>query len=75
MRSTTSTQFNLTVLNLGQHIVALEGTEASYCTASGMSAITAVLLQLVGQEAMSWPLSAYMVGPIPYCQGFIYNFA
>nr|CAD1818007.1 unnamed protein product [Ananas comosus var. bracteatus] len=37
-----------TVLNLGRLMAALEGTEAAYCTASGMSAIAAVLLQLVG---------------------------
>lgn len=29
-------------------MAALECTEAAYCTASGMSAITAVLLHLVG---------------------------
>ncbi|KAJ4774478.1 Cystathionine gamma-lyase [Rhynchospora pubera] len=43
-----SRQFNPTVLNLGRQMAALEGTEAAYCTASGMSAITVVLLQLVG---------------------------
>ncbi|KAF3321375.1 methionine gamma-lyase-like protein [Carex littledalei] len=43
-----SRQFNPTVLNLGRQMASLEGTEAAYCTASGMSAITAVLLQLVG---------------------------
>ncbi|KAJ4774479.1 Cystathionine gamma-lyase [Rhynchospora pubera] len=43
-----SRHFNPTVLNLGRQMAALEGTEAAYCTASGMSAITAVLLQLVG---------------------------
>ncbi|XP_020093817.1 methionine gamma-lyase [Ananas comosus] len=43
-----SRHFNPTVLNLGRQMAALEGTEAAYCTASGMSAIAAVLLQLVG---------------------------
>ncbi|KAL9253619.1 Methionine gamma-lyase-like protein [Drosera capensis] len=39
---------NPTVLNLGRLMAALEGTEAAYCTASGMAAISSVLLQLVG---------------------------
>ncbi|GAB2274221.1 hypothetical protein Dimus_008988 [Dionaea muscipula] len=43
-----SRHFNPTVLNLGRQMAALEGTEAAYCTASGMSAISSVLLQLVG---------------------------
>ncbi|KAL9258388.1 Methionine gamma-lyase-like protein [Drosera capensis] len=43
-----SRHFNPTVLNLGRKMAALEGTEAAYCTASGMSAISSVLLQLVG---------------------------
>jgi methionine-gamma-lyase len=42
-----SRHFNPTVLNLGRQMAALEGTEAAYCTASGMSAIAAVLLQLL----------------------------
>lgn len=37
-----SRHFNPTVLNLGRHMAALEGTEAAYCTASGMSAISSV---------------------------------
>lgn len=41
-----SRHFNPTVLNLGRLMAALEGTEAAYCTASGMSAVSAVLLQL-----------------------------
>ncbi|KAE8708550.1 Methionine gamma-lyase [Hibiscus syriacus] len=41
-----SRHFNPTVLNLGRLMAALEGTEAAYCTASGMSAISSVLLQL-----------------------------
>lgn len=32
-----SRHFNPTVLNLGRQMAALEGTEAAYCTASGMS--------------------------------------
>lgn len=43
-----SRHFNPTVLNLGRLMAAMEGTEAAYCTASGMSAISSVLLQLVG---------------------------
>lgn len=42
-----SRHFNPTVLNLSRQIAALEGTEAAYCTASGMSAISSVLLHLV----------------------------
>ncbi|MCC7032277.1 MAG: aminotransferase class I/II-fold pyridoxal phosphate-dependent enzyme [Acidobacteria bacterium] len=38
--------FNPTVHALGRQLAALEGAEAAYCTASGMSAISAVLLQL-----------------------------
>ncbi|KAM3379905.1 methionine gamma-lyase-like [Capsicum galapagoense] len=38
--------FNPTVLNLSRLMAALEGTEAAYCTSSGMSAISSVILQL-----------------------------
>ncbi|MCX4025232.1 aminotransferase class I/II-fold pyridoxal phosphate-dependent enzyme [Endozoicomonas sp. SM1973] len=38
--------FNPTVYNLGQQLAALEGTDAGYCTASGMSAISSTLIQL-----------------------------
>ncbi|MHC5024409.1 MAG: aminotransferase class V-fold PLP-dependent enzyme [Planctomycetota bacterium] len=38
--------FNPTVYVLGRELAALEGTEAGYCTASGMSAIAAVIMQL-----------------------------
>jgi methionine-gamma-lyase len=38
--------FNPTVFNLGKQLAALEGTEAAYCTASGMAAISATLMQL-----------------------------
>lgn len=38
--------FNPTVYVLGRQIAALEGAQAGYCTASGMSAISAALLQL-----------------------------
>lgn len=41
-----SRHFNPTVLNLGRQMAAMEGTEAAYCTSSGMSAISAALLQL-----------------------------
>ncbi|CAL5374799.1 unnamed protein product [Camellia sinensis] len=43
-----SRHFNPTVLNLGRQMAALEGTEKAYCTSSGMSAISSVLLQLCG---------------------------
>ena len=36
--------FNPTVYNLGRQLAALEGTEAAYCTSSGMAAISAALL-------------------------------
>jgi methionine-gamma-lyase len=38
--------FNPTVYNLGRQMAALEGTEAAYCAASGMGAISAVMLCL-----------------------------
>jgi len=38
--------FNPTVYVLGRQLAALEGTQAGYCTASGMSAISAVVMQL-----------------------------
>lgn len=38
--------FNPTVYVLGRQVAALEGAEAGYCTASGMSAISSVLMQL-----------------------------
>ena len=41
-----SRHFNPTVLNLSRQMAALEGTEAAYCTSSGMSAISSLLLQL-----------------------------
>ncbi|CAA0843243.1 Methionine gamma-lyase [Striga hermonthica] len=41
-----SRHFNPTVLNLSRLLAALEGTEAAYCTASGMSAIVSVLVQV-----------------------------
>jgi len=44
-----SRHFNPTVLNLSRLMAALEGTEAAYCTASGMSAISVVLMQLCSQ--------------------------
>jgi len=37
--------FNPTVYNLGRQLAALEGTEAAYCTSSGMGAITAAILE------------------------------
>ncbi|PKI64358.1 hypothetical protein CRG98_015218 [Punica granatum] len=41
-----SRHFNPTVLNLGRQMAALEGTEAAYCTASGMAAISSVLMEM-----------------------------
>ncbi|KAJ8632383.1 hypothetical protein MRB53_025719 [Persea americana] len=41
-----SRHFNPTVLNLSRQMAAIEGTEAAYCTASGMAAISSVLLQI-----------------------------
>jgi len=38
--------FNPTVFNLGRQMAALAGTEAGYCTASGMAAISGALLGL-----------------------------
>lgn len=38
--------FNPTVHNLGRQMAALAGTDAAYCTASGMGAISAVMLCL-----------------------------
>ncbi len=37
--------FNPTVYNLGRQLAALEGTQAAYCTSSGMGAITAAILE------------------------------
>lgn len=41
-----SRHYNPTVLNLSRQMAAMEGTQAAYCTASGMSAISSVLMQL-----------------------------
>lgn len=38
--------FNPTVYNLGRQLAALEGTGAAYCAASGMGAISAVVMAL-----------------------------
>ena len=38
--------FNPTVYVLGKQVAALEGAQAGYCTASGMSAIAATVMQL-----------------------------
>jgi methionine-gamma-lyase len=40
--------FNPTVYVLGKQVAALEGAEAGYCTASGMSAVAATVMQLSG---------------------------
>ncbi len=41
--------FNPTVSNLGAQIAAIDGAEAGYCCASGMAAISSVILQLCDQ--------------------------
>ncbi|MDJ0749602.1 MAG: aminotransferase class I/II-fold pyridoxal phosphate-dependent enzyme [Woeseiaceae bacterium] len=47
--------FNPTVYNLGRQMAALAGTDAAYCTASGMGAISAVVLCLcnAGDEVVA----------------------
>jgi methionine-gamma-lyase len=47
--------FNPTTYVLGRYLAALEGTDAAYATASGMSAITATIMQLCrpGDEVVS----------------------
>jgi len=40
--------FNPTVYVLGRQVAALEGAEAGYCSASGMSAIAGAIMQLCG---------------------------
>lgn len=47
--------FNPTVYNLGRQMAALAGTEAAYCSASGMGAISAVILCLcnAGDEVVA----------------------
>jgi methionine-gamma-lyase len=42
--------FNPTVHNLGRQLAALEGTEAAYCTASGMGAIASTLLAICNAD-------------------------
>ncbi len=47
--------FNPTVYNLGRQMAALEGTAAGYCTASGMAAISGVIMCLcnAGDEVVA----------------------
>ncbi len=47
--------FNPTVYNLGRQMAALAGTEAAYCTASGMGAIASVIFALcdAGDEVVA----------------------
>lgn len=47
--------FNPTVYNLGRQMAALEGTAAAYCTASGMAAISGVIMSLcnAGDEVVA----------------------
>ncbi len=42
--------FNPTVYVLGRELAAIEGTEAGYCSASGMSAIACTIMQLAGHD-------------------------
>lgn len=42
-----SRHYNPTVLHLARQLAALEGTEAAYCTSSGMAAISSTIMQLV----------------------------
>ncbi|XP_042514111.1 methionine gamma-lyase-like isoform X2 [Macadamia integrifolia] len=41
-----SRHFNPTVMNLSRQMAALEGTEAAYCTSSGMAAISSAIMQI-----------------------------
>lgn len=47
--------FNPTVYTLGRYLAAMEGTEAAYCTSSGMGAISAAVMQHLepGDEVVS----------------------
>ena len=47
--------FNPTVYTLSRYLAAMEGTEAAYCAASGMGAISSAVIQLVrpGDEIVS----------------------
>ena len=42
--------YNPTIRVLGRQLAALEGTEAAYCTASGLSAVSAVVQQLCSKD-------------------------
>ena len=42
--------FNPTVYVLGKQLASLEGAQDGYCSASGMSAISSVIMQLCGQD-------------------------
>ncbi|XP_042480253.1 methionine gamma-lyase-like [Macadamia integrifolia] len=41
-----SRHFNPTIMNLSRQIAAIEGTQAAYCTSSGMAATSSVLMQI-----------------------------
>jgi methionine-gamma-lyase len=43
--------FNPTVYVLGKQLESLEGAEDGYCSASGLSAISSVIMQLCGRDA------------------------
>ena len=76
-----SRHFNPTVLNLSRQIAALEGTEAAYCTASGMSAISSVLLHLVSSgdnivasQTLYGGTHALLTHFLPRCSGISTTF-
>jgi len=63
--------FNPTVYNLGRQMAALASTEAAYCTASGMGAISAAILCLcdAGDEVVA--SNAIYGGSFAFLQDFL----
>jgi len=73
--------FNPTVYNLGRQLAALEGTEAAYCTASGLSAISATLMaicqsgdHIVSSDAVYGGTYALMHNFLPHKAGVTTSF-
>lgn len=73
--------FNPTVYNLGRQLAALEGTEAAYCTASGLSAISATLMaicqsgdHIVSSDAVYGGTYALMHNFLPHKAGVTTRF-
>jgi len=73
--------FNPTVYNLGRQLAALEGTEAAYCTASGLSAISATLMavcqsgdNIVSSDAVYGGTYALMHNFLPHKAGVTTRF-